>query len=570
MVCALLCALAGRAGADGIQATVDRTEATVEDQLVLSVTIEGTQSAQPVLPDLPAFDVYSRGQSRQYTSVNGRATSSITYTYILSPKRPGTFAIGAASVEIDGTTYRSQPFQVRILEASAQPQESRDLFTRATVSTTTPFVGEQVVYTWRFFRRVRIGDARLQPQDFSGVLIEDLGDVREYQTVVGGQSYFVSELRKALFPQEAGKIEVPGSQLSCQVEVQRQRRGRSPLDDFFRNPATEAKVLRTDPIEMTVRPLPPAPQGFSGLVGDFDLKADISKRDLRVGESTTLKVTVSGVGNPQLITEPTLPDLSKFKVYDDKPTSAVNRSGNQLSGTKTFSKALVPLAAGDVTLPGFELTFFDPQEGKYRTERTPDVTLHVAPSDGTEELRLTEALAPSAGKVAVRILADDVLPLHEGDGVLDSSWGSAQSSPWLLAGLALPPVLFLVFSLFQRRRLAFARDSSLRRRREALREAQKCLAGLDPGNAAEAARQASRCLRRYIGDKLGIEGAALTPGEADQLLRQVQVDEETVAETHRLLERLEAAQYGAGAVDAGRLQAEVQPLLQRLERQVKS
>lgn len=566
----LLCGFAASAGADGIRATIDRTEATVEDQLILSVSIEGTQNARPELPDLTAFEIYSRGQSRQFTSVNGQGTSSITFNYILVPKTPGTFTIGPAKVEIDGTSYSSQPFQVRILAASAQPQESRDLFTRATVSTTTPYVGQQVIFTWRFFRRVRIGDPRLEPQSFEGVLVEDLGDVREYQTVVNGQQYFVSELRKALFPQEVGTVEIPGSRLSCQVEVRAPSRRRGRTDDFFRTTSTETKVLRTAPIELTVRPLPPAPVGFSGLVGNFDLKAEISKRVLKVGESATLKVSVSGSGNPQMIVEPTLPALPQFKTYDDKPTSSVSREGNQLSGSKSYSKALVPLEAGELTIPGLALIFFDPDQGTYRTDRTPDITLQVAPSDGTEELRLTEALAPNAGKVAVRILADDVLPLHQGDDALATSWGAPAASRRVAAGLALPPILFALFWLLRRRRLAFARDGGLRRRREALRQAQKCLAELDAGSATEAARQGSRCVRRYIGDKLGIEGTALTPAEADQLLRAADVDEETVRETHRLLERLEAAQYGSGAVDAGTLAREIQPLLQRLERQVKS
>ncbi|MDY7095725.1 MAG: BatD family protein, partial [Acidobacteriota bacterium] len=245
VLCAVLMAgllMAVSAAADGIQVTIDRPEATIEDQLVLSVAIEGSQRVQPELPDLSAFEVYSRGSSRQFTSVNGRATRSVTYTYVLVPKRTGTFTIGAATAEVDGRTYESQPFQVKILEASAEPQESRDLFTRATVSTTRPYVGQQVIYTWRFYRRVRVGDARLEPQDFQNMLVEDLGEVREYQTTVEGQQFFVSEIRKAIFPQEDGTLEVPGSRLTCQVAVRSGRR-RGLLGDFFG--ASETKVLRT-------------------------------------------------------------------------------------------------------------------------------------------------------------------------------------------------------------------------------------------------------------------------------------------------------------------------------------
>jgi hypothetical protein len=554
---------AASAAADGIQVTIDRPEATVEDQLVLSVAIEGSQRAQPELPDLSAFEVYSRGSSRQFTSVNGRATTSVTYTYVLIPKRTGTFTIGAATVELDGRTYQSQPFQVKVLEASAEPQESRDLFTRASVSTTRPYVGQQVIYTWRFYRRVRVGDARLEPQDFQGMLIEDLGEVREYQTTVNGQQYFVSEIRKAIFPQEPGSLEVPGSRLTCQVAVRSARRGL--LGEFLG--ASETKVLRTRPIELDVQPLPPTPAGFSGLVGSFDLDASISKTELAVGESATLEVKISGDGNPQLIAEPELDELSGFKTYADKPSSAVNRSGSKLRGSKTFKTALVPLVPGELTVPGMELVYFDPESGSYRTDRTDDIVLQVKPSEGEEELRLTEALAPTTGKVAVRILADDILPLHRGLDALDVPW--TRRTEWLLpVGLALPLLAYLAVMLLRRRREAYERDSGLRRRRGALRSAQRCLK--EVGEGGEAAPEASRCLRRYIGDKLGAEGTALTPAECGDLLRQAQVDDEAVTETVRLLNRLEAAQYGAGAVRPDQLQAELESLLQRLDKQIKT
>ena len=82
----------------------------------------------------------------------------------------------------------------------------RTLFISAKVSTTTPFVGQEVIYVWRFYRRVRIGDAKLEPWDFSGFLVEDLGELREYQSTVNGVQYLVNEVRKSLFPQEVGSL----------------------------------------------------------------------------------------------------------------------------------------------------------------------------------------------------------------------------------------------------------------------------------------------------------------------------------------------------------------------------
>ena len=124
--------------------TIDRPEATIRDQLLLTVTVDGSRSAVPELPDLPDFQVYSRGQSSQIQMGGGRTNVTVSHSFLLVPRRTGTFTIGPATVEIDGRTYRSQPFRVKILEATAEPREAQEAYVTARVSNPNPYVGEQV------------------------------------------------------------------------------------------------------------------------------------------------------------------------------------------------------------------------------------------------------------------------------------------------------------------------------------------------------------------------------------------------------------------------------------------
>jgi hypothetical protein len=568
----LLMLTAGQVMAQGIQVTVDRTEATIEDQLVMNVTVQGSQNARPQLPPLPDFDVHSRGTSSRVSIINNQYTANLVYTYLLVPKRTGTFTIGSFQVEIEAKVYRSRPFQVRIVAATQRPGEARDIYITAQLSTRKPYVGQQVVYTWRLFRRVDIANAQLEPQEFNGFLVESLGELREYRSVVGGQQYLVSEIRKALFPQEEGTLQISASKVSCQI-VRRQRSRRGGIfDDFFGRTTTEPKIIRSSPLSVEVKPLPPPPAGYSGLVGSFDLQTKLSKRALKVGESTTLTLTVSGTGNAQMISEPQLPNLDRFKIYDDKPGGSVNRSGNQLSGHKSFTKALVPLEPGQLQIPSITLTSFDPSKGSYVTSRSPVFTLEVSPADGREELRLTESMAPSTGKVAVRILADDILPIQRGLDTIATVPIITRPWPLLAGALMAPPLLYLGLLVATRRQRRFEADTSLRKRQRATKNARKILAelkDLDAGDELAVAELGSRCLRTYIGDKLGLEGAALTSAEVKQHLADVGVGQELVDEVSQLLEQLEAVQYGAATVAADQLGDDLKQLLARLERQIK-
>jgi hypothetical protein len=519
---------------------------------------------------MPQFDVYPRGQSTQMNFVNGRMSSSVTYSYLLVPRKSGVFQIGAVTSEIDGEILASQPFEVRILEASAQPQQQRDLFITSRVSTTNPFVGQEVLYIWRFYRRVRIGDARLEPQEFQGFLVEDLGEVREYQTVVNGVEYLVSEIRKALFPQEVGSLVIPASRLTCEVLVRDSRRRRSLMDDFFGSASTETKVLRSAEIDIEVRPLPSPPPGFSGLVGSFAVDASMSKQDLKVGESATLRLTVSGSGNVQLISEPELADLPAFKIYGDQPERSVNRSGRSLSGSRSFSKALVPLQAGKWVVPPVEILYFDPETGVFQASRTDEIELSVSPAEGAEDLHLTESIAPSTGKVAVRILADDILPIYSQLDAVSRPSNPRKSTLLFLVALVLPGGLYFSARSVQRHRWRLEHDVAFQRHRVAFRRARKRLqqiAGVD-SDPGQMGQSTSLCLREYIGDKLCLEGAALTPAELDDLLKAHGVSEGLAGETHDLLDRLEAAQFGAASLVAGNLIEQASALLKRLEREL--
>lgn len=567
------------ASAQGVRASVDRNPVSIQDRVLFRITVEGTRAAQPQLPELPDFRVINPNiQSTSVHMVDGQMTASISFDLYLVPKRTGTFEIGRVTVEIGGKIYASKPFELTVNDASTQANRERDYFLTARVSETKPYVGQQVIYTWGFYRRlhVEVGDARLTSLDFGDMVSEDLGEVRQYSTTLNGVEYTVSEIKKAVFPQRAGEAVIPPSELICQVALPGRRRRRSFFD--LGRSSMEQKVLRTQAITLDVRPLPAPPPGFSGLVGDFDIQARVSKSALRVGESTTLSVTLSGTGNVQMMNAPQLPELGAFKVYEDKPSGTIRRSGSRLTGKKTYRSALVPLVPGSQSIPPLQLVYFDPKAGSYQTETTSPLVLDISPSEGREDLMLTESVAPSTGKVAVRVLADDIQPIRRAlDALSGGRIDGVRAWGWSGAGV-LPPLCFLGLFLVRRRQARFQEDTGLRKRQVAMRLAARRLKEIQRHKVAHydaqtLARDTSLCLRNYVGHKLGAEGGVLTPAEVERLLLTGGADSRTVRRSRELLERLEATQYGlagGSALDSERLARSVADLLKDLDRQLGS
>ena len=580
----------GPAGADSqepdrIQVTVDRNQVALGDQLYLTIRIEGSPDEPPGLPELPDFRVLSRGERRDMQINNGRVSNSTSYNYLLIPTRAGSYEIGPATAVIDGAEVRSRPFTIQVTDAAGgqNDEQGRDLFVTSTVSTDRPWQGQQVIYTWRFYSRVPVGQGSIESMDFgSDVVVEDLGEVRQFSTSIDGVQYSVNEVRKALFPQRSGEVTLPQTQLRVQVEAEQARRPgrrRSIFDEFDSllgaGGRWATKYLLTKPLTLDVRPLPPAPAGWNGLVGEFDIRASLSRRELQVGQSATLEVQVGGSGNVQLLTEPDIPELPAFKIYPDQPDASIDRSGRLLTGRKVFRRALVPLVAGALDVPPIDLVYFDPELGDYATRSTERIDFDVTPAEGEEELMLTESLAPTTGKVAVRILADDILPVRRtAAGIVSAMPQGWRLWVWFVCGV-LPPFLYVALLAHHRRERRYAADRTLRRRHRALRDALSVARKLRSGAGPASAAEASRIVRRYVGDKLGVEGSALTPAEAEGALVRAGVDGTLAARCRGLLERLEASQYGLAPVaGAGGLAAEtstegLSDLIKAIDRQLR-
>ncbi len=552
----LVAGAAREAEAFEVSSWVDKTEATLEDQIFLTVSVSGQRRlpSDPVLPPLPDFNVTKGGSSSQTQIVNGSISTSVEVTYLLTPRHVGTFRIGPVRLVNKGRTYESRPIQVKILPA-ASPGEARPMaFVTQQVDVENPYVHQQIVYTFRFLRRVQSLEAQWDPPKFEGFWVEDLGKERQYEKVINGQRYAVTELKKALYPLSEGPGQIGESLLTCQLAVERGRR-QGGMDSLFggaffgSRAQTITKNLHAGPIQLDVRPLPQdgRPEGFDGLVGSFTVQAETGQTHLRMGDSTTLTVTVKGNGNLRDLVALAPEEVPGFKVYPDKPTFQLDIGEDTLQGTKVFKKALVPVKAGILEVPPQEVPYFDPEEGSYRIASTAPIRLSVEDGGEKETLHLVTAAPVPGSKSSIKILGKDILPIHTGLSGAGSQVPAGTGLYATLGGLLLPPCVFLFGFVRKRRQERLETDQHILRRKEArkkavrlLREAKKRIRQPED---KEYFGQLSRSLKGLVGDKLNINTLACTPVEVQRCLLEGGIVEEEARAVRVFLEDLEYEQY---------------------------
>ncbi|HSA59760.1 MAG TPA: BatD family protein [bacterium] len=583
----------GRADEPSLELTVDRTTASPGEPITAQVTVSGlTSPPQPVLKNADAFEIRPLGTSSQIQIVNGRYSASKTFQFQLMPRNAGEFTIGPAEITVGGKTYQSGTVTLTVAkgaQAPATPQEAGDrmAFVTAEVSETNPYVHQQIVYTFRFYSRVPLRGSELKAPDFSGFQKEQLGDVRHTQKVINGQTWDVNEIRWALFPVAPGETEIGPTEVDADLLLPSRRGpfrdpffGEDPLfgnDPFFNGMFQPAQRRRfsADPIAVNVRPLPSEgrPGDFAGFVGTPRLSAQLSARDVEVGESATLTLSVQGNGDIRDVPAPRLDGGSDFKTYDDEP-SFKSATGNQgLEGTKTFKKAIVPLRTGEMTLPPFRLSYFDPKTGQYQTVATDPIPIHVRPSSHPESTNLPISGGSETKKQEVTVLAHDLMPIDRGLSALGFQDVSPKMRSAFLLAAFVPFLGFLIAWQWRRRLDRIRSDSGFLKRERASKTAWQGVRNLGRATDREFPERAAHILRGFLGDKAGIDGGSLTPADVHARLEPLHVSRETRDAVRRFLEECDEALYGGQPVTAEfrkRLAEELGKLVERAGKEIRT
>jgi hypothetical protein len=322
--------------------------------------------------------------------------------------------------------------------------------------------------------------------------------------------------------------------------------------DDRRRPQTAARLFTTDPITITALPLPSQPPNFSGAVGKFNMNTHISEDNLVQGKPVRLIVTISGEGNPNTIGTPVVPEMPWAHVSDAEVE--IRQQENTSNITKLFAYLVTPLEAGDHVIPPIEFTFFAPILKNYKTERSNEIKVTVAPSTDSNNFVAIGGSAEEERR-RIEVFDGDMLPIITDPQAIAASPPKHNGRLGLaaLAGPMLFAFVLIIVHVFllQRRRLTYDRGYARRyyARTVCLKTLSEAAAAKDPIETLY------RAITTFIGDMLNINGAGLTPDEAASLLQEKNVDPEIVTLASRTMKACERARYAGHASTQDEIEA---------------
>lgn len=554
-------------------------------------------------PSFKGFSSYGgpstmNSSSTQY--VNGKMSRQVTttFSYTLMADKVGTFSIGSASCTVDDKQLTSQPFTIKVEKASAQQQQaqqgqnnnggyvdpwdeffndpwgngqsqrqqrqqphqeqpatidSKSLFTRATISKSNLYQGEQAIIIYKIYTQVSIQQFQIDKLPGNkGFWAEDLSEgkeLKQYEETIDGRRYHVAEIRRgALFAQENGQLRIAPLDIDVLAMVPQQRRRTGTIwdifdDPFFNRAQAVEKHLSTNAISVNVKPLPPAPDGFCGAVGSYEVTADVDNNTVRANEAITYRITINGSGNLMLINEPKVDFGNAFEVYDPQVKDKITRGDGGISGSRTYEWVVIPRSQGDYEIPAVRFAYFDPKSGRYVEKTLPAVALHVEKGDPSSMRSVSSA------KSDVKVINNDINYIKTG-GALAERGRSAAIGLWFWLLLAVIVAAGVTVIAVGRKRQSDERDIAGTRLRRATREARRRLKQaarhLDDGNDNAFYEEIYKAIWGCLSDKFSIPLSSLSSDTVRDILTEHKIAEDKREHILRTLADVDFARFAPG------------------------
>ena len=358
------------------KAVVDKNNITIDDVINFKIELESTISfgdvnANGIFKD---FDIIS-GPSQQTTMqwINGRMTNSKIMSWMISPKKIGKLIIPSLTLSIGGEKISTNKITIQV-EKSKLSKKDLDVFISAELNKDKVYLGEQIILTYKIYRKVECSIEPFEIPKFPGFWAEEIfrpNQIKFKNISLNGVNYQEGTLYKvALFP-ISGKEHVL-QPLSVKVKKQKnkKRNNRDPFfnpffDSFFTE--TETKILKTRGHKVAIKKYPGLrPSGFTGGVGSFKIFTETDVDSTIVNEAVTFKILIDGTGNMGLFTLPEIKFSDEIDQFPPKERFEKNVFRDELSGKMTWEYILVPRLPGKLTIPPIALTYFNPKLEKWQ------------------------------------------------------------------------------------------------------------------------------------------------------------------------------------------------------------
>lgn len=341
------------------QVLLNVPEETVRNEpIIFSIDASGDSIKFPDLSSINGKLVQEISSSTSTNIINSQITKRVKKVYSLYAD--STFVFPKLEFIIDGESVFTNEKEIKIVDASKTKSDVFDLSIKSNKEDL--FVGEDFILTIVFKHKkyAQIVDLNLIKPSFNDFWYKPLNDIKQYEE----GDYKIQELKFLLFPLKAGALKI--NPITIQAQIVDPRRTNY---SFFNNGITSEKVY-SNAISFDIKKLP---QNVD-LIGDFNIEASIDKSKIKLGESISYKLKISGFGNFDDLKDIKL-NIDKTTIYENKPEIKTEFVNDKYKGIYTKVFSIIPNES--LEIPALELKYFNKELNKLVIKKTEKFKIEI-------------------------------------------------------------------------------------------------------------------------------------------------------------------------------------------------
>jgi len=406
-------------------ARVNDTNVVMGNRVSLTLEAKGDDITLPKVGSVGDYPVESISTSAQssYKMINGTTTRENIKSLKITFTPDKNMTIPPFEAQIDGSTLKSNPIDIRMVKSQAPTSHRGDMVTLdMRVNQSQIFVGQPIQLTVYFgeSNRANLMKVEFQKPNFKDFFVKEISGEKTYRK----GNYLIHELRYILTPKYDGNFTI--SPASARVAQRSRRR-----DDFFGTFFDTAKWSRivSNSLDIEVKPIPDG----NDLIGNFTIDAAVDSESIKVNKPVNLTVNISGEGNLEDFDALNY-EIDGVTIYSDDAKVQSHLVGDRL--ISSYEKKFVFIADRDFTIPAKSFKVFDFKSGKSKSLDIKSFDIQVK---GGKDITPTVV----STNTPVTMHKTETPKSDKPDQIIESDKQSAESIPsvWMLIASFLAGIL---------------------------------------------------------------------------------------------------------------------------------
>ncbi|CAH1555955.1 BatD family protein [Vibrio rotiferianus] len=368
--------------AQNLQASVNKTQVAKNEVINLRIMADTELASDAIDFDVLKQDFFL-GQpryGRSSNNINGHKTVRTEWSISIAPMKEGVVTI--PSFSSDGMT--TEPIKIQVTKGQAEPDMDELISFNMDVDNRTLYPQQSTTVRIQLVIKAdprRLDNPQIIPPTIEGMKIEPASDAKQGRHIMDGLEVTVVEQAFNITAEKPGAYTLVGPRLT----------GSYIYGDSLTGSTKVMPInIKAEQMPITVKPIPEDFKGNWLPASALEMTQSWQDEQGNPLSATTVNTVKQGTSITRTIRirargtqAEYLPRIgivypSTLRVYPEQPQFETSRDGTV---TMTVKQVLIPTEAGDLTLPGYSLNWWDSNRDQARQADIKSLKLNVEKSD---------------------------------------------------------------------------------------------------------------------------------------------------------------------------------------------